>query len=174
MVRKKKEEMDIKIKIALISAIGVIIGALVSSPFFNNLYEDRPVIDISLGGLDTDLPFLELPKDDAGYYLQFVSRNRGDTDGKIVVTVQGENAQIRGNSNLDWTYERSVNFIIFPDPEPKTTSFYILPDENSEMFSITLTITDQNDKQYFQQINSISPTIVTYEKTETGYAYVRK
>lgn len=174
MARKKKDEMDIKIKIALISAVGVIIGALVSSPYFNSLYEDRPIVDVSLGGLDTELPFLELPKDDTGYYLQFVSRNRGDTDGKIVVTIQGENVQIRGNSNLDWNYERSVNFIIFSDPEPKTTSFYLLPDENIESFSIGLMVEDQIDKQYFQVINDISPTFVTYEKTETGYRYIQR
>ena len=144
------------------------------SPYFDSLYEDRPIVDISLGGLDTELPFLELPKDNEGYYLQFVSRNRGNTDGKIIVTIQGENAQIRGNPNLEWTYERSVNFIIFPIPEPKTTPFYVLPDENSQTFSIILTVTDQTDKQYFQQTNNISPTIVTYEKTEIGYRYIQQ
>lgn len=172
VVRKKKE--DIRIKLAVIAGGAVIIAALVGSPYFDSLYEDRPIVDVSLGNLDTDLPFLELPKDDEGYYLQFVSRNRGITDGKIIVTIQGENAQIRGNSNLEWTSERSVHFIIFPDPKPKTTSFYILPDENSQTFSIGLIVTDQTDKQFFQEINNISPTIITYEKTEIGYRFIQQ
>lgn len=174
MARKKKDEMDIRIKIALIGASGIILAGLFSSPYFDSLNEDRPIIDISLGGLGTDLPAKELPQDDEGYYLQFVSRNRGISDGKIIVTIQGENAQIRGNSNLEWTYERSVNFIIFPDPEPKTSSFYVMPDENTETFSIGLMVEDQTNKQFFQEINDISPTIVTYEKTDTGYVYIRK
>lgn len=172
MVRKKKE--DIRIKLAVIAGGAAIIAALVGSPYFDSLYADRPILDISLGGLETDLPLMELPKDDEGYYLQFVSRNRGNDDGRIIVTLRGENAQFRGNTNLEWTNERSVNFIIFPDPEPKKTPFYVLPDENSQTFSIELTVTDQTDKQYFQQLNSISPTKITYEKTEKGYRFIQK
>lgn len=172
MVRKKKE--DIRIKLAVIAGAVTIIAALVGSPYFDSLYNDRPIIDISLGGLDTNLPYGELPSDAAGYFLEFVSRNRGNDDGKIIVTLTGENAQIRGNVNLEWAYERSVNFIIFPDPVSKTTPFYVLPDENSQTFSIEILVTDQTDKQQFQKLNPISPTKITYEKTETGYRFIQE
>ncbi len=159
---------------ALIGGIAVVIAALVSSPYFDSLYKDRPIIDISLGGLDTDLPLQELPSDAGGYFLEFISRNRGNDDGKIIVTITGENAQIRGNVNLEWAYERSINFIIFPDPVSKKTPFYVLPDENSQTFSIEILATDQTDKQQFQKLNPISPTKVTYKKTETGYSFIQK
>lgn len=172
MARKKKE--DIRIKVALIGGIAVVIAALVSSPYFDSLYNDRPIIDISLGGLDTNRPLQELPSDAGGYFLELVSRNRGNDDGKIIVTITGENAQIRGNENLEWAYEHSVNFIIFPDPVSKITPFHVLPDENSQTFSIEILVTDQTDKQQFQKLNPISPTKVTYEKTETGYSFIQK
>lgn len=170
----KKKTTDIRIKVAAIGGTVAIIAALVGSPYFDSLYKDRPIIDISLGGLETELPFKELPSDPGGYLLDFVSRNRGNDDGKIVVTIVGENVKFRGNSNLEWAYEKSVNFIIFPDPVPRKTPFYVLPDENTQSFSIEIFVTDQNDRQQFQKINLISPTKITYEKTDTGYRYVQK
>lgn len=172
MVRKKTG--DIIIKAAIIGAIATIAAAFVNSPYFDSMYNDRPIIDISLGGLETELPFKELPSDAGGYFLEFVSRNRGNDDGKIIVTIIGENAQIRGNVNLEWSSNQFVNFIIFPDSESKKTPFYVLPDKNSQTFSIEIFATDQNDKQQFQKINNITPTKITYEKTETGYRYIQK
>ena len=81
----KKKPTDIRIKVAMIGAAAVVIAALFGSPFFDSLYKDRPIIDISFRGLETELPFKELPSDAGGYFLEFVSRNRGNDDGKIIV-----------------------------------------------------------------------------------------
>ncbi|MDH3853014.1 MAG: hypothetical protein OES23_01025 [Nitrosopumilus sp.] len=170
MARKKKE--DIRIKVGIIGGLAVIIAAFVGSPYFDSLYNDRPIVDISLAGLDSDILLNELQTDDEGYFLEFVSRNRGNDDGKIIVTLRGENVQIRGGG--EWAYEHSINFIIFPDPMPRKTVFHVLPDENSTFFSVELFVADQTDKQQFQKLNLISPTKIIFEKTDVGYKYVEK
>ena len=165
-----KKKQNVAVKVAVITAIGAIIAAFAGGPFLDTLYKEKPLIDISLGYLGTDLPHDELPKDDKGYYLQFVSRNRGNSDGNIVVTFIGNNAKIwAGNI---WEYKKIIPFIIFPDPQPQKTSFYIAPDEGTTSFTIEIIAEDQPEKHQFQKINLINPIKLTYEKTEEGYKRV--
>lgn len=169
MLGKKKEKpLDIKIKVAIIGAIGLVVAYAVSSPLTNTAYIDRPIVDISLGTGET-LPLEELQYDGTNYYVEMVMKNRGNGDGKITVTIIGENTDVSFIKNGPYQDFTQLNFVVFPDPESRTSKFYVKPHQEAEKFTIRLTAEKKSDASYFQELNLFIPTELTYEKSASKY-----
>ena len=169
MLGKKKEKpMDIKIKVAIIGAIALVAAFAISSPLANTAYIDRPIVDVSLG-TDETLLLDELQYDGTNYYVEIAMKNRGNSDGKISITITGENTDVSFNKNGPYQYFAQLNFVVFPDPESRMSKFYVQPHQEAENFTVLLTAEKKSDASYFQELNPFIPTELTYEKLEDRY-----
>lgn len=166
--KKKEKPMDIKIKVAIIGAIGLVTAYAISSPLANTAYLDRPIVDISLGTGET-LPMEELQHDGENYYAEIAMKNRGNSDGKISITITGENTDVSFNKNGPYQYFAQLSFVVFPDPESRTSKFYVQPHQDAEIFTVILAAEKKSDASYFQELNLFIPTVLTYEKIEDKY-----
>lgn len=144
--------MDVKIKIAVISAIAVIVAAALQGPLTNSMYQDRPIVDISLGKSDSSLPKKELQYDGTNYYVEFVMKNRGDSDGKIFVSVFGDNTDVSFIENGPYENFAQLSYVVIPNSEDKTSKFYLKPHENAQRIAVTLRAEKDTGAPYFQEI----------------------
>ena len=165
MARKKKQ--DLAITIAIIGAIGAIIAGYYQGPLADSQWKERPIADISLGS--KDLPNTVLQKQNDQYFVPIVLENRGKSDAKTVLVAYGTSTKVRIGEYGDWTYQYTLPFIIKPDPSTKIYPLYVLPDENTNSFTVTLSTQIADQPTPFQEINLFRPTSLTYEKTEDGY-----
>ena len=172
--KKKDKPMDIKLKIAIIVAAGAVAGGALQGPFMNSVYQDRPLVDISLGRSDGSLPAEELQFDGTNYYVEMAMRNRGLSDGKISVNVFGEGADVSFIENGPYQYFAQLGFVVFPDDETKISKFYVKPHEDVERFTLRMVAEDNTGSSYFQDINPFMPTELTFEKSENKYVLIDK
>ncbi len=168
---KRDKPLDVKVKVAIISAIATVAAFAISSPLANTAYIDRPIIDISLGMGDT-FPKKELQHDGTNYYVELAMKNRGKSDGKIFVTITGEGTDVSFIKNGPYQYFAQLSFVVFPDPETKTSKFYVRPDEDAERFSIRMKAEKDTSSSFFQDLNSFIPTELTYEKSGDKYILI--
>jgi len=169
----KKKSQDIRIKVAIIGAIGAIIAAYVGSPFLNSQYTERPIIDISFGANNT-YPKSELQNDSVGYYVDLFVDNRGKSDGKIILEVNATNAKVQLVPSLLWANDQSLRFTVPPTEVMKTHKIYVLPDSNATEISIQLHWQDVQDKPQFQEFNPNIPLELIYHKSGNAYKLVAK
>lgn len=172
--QKKNEPMDVKLKIAIIAALATIVAAALQGPLVNSLYQDRPVIDISLGKSDESLPEKELLRDGTNYYVEFAVRNRGNSDGKILLTVFGNNTKVSFIENGPYLDFAQLNYVVFPDKESKTSKFYLRPNEDAQRIALTLRTEKDTNASYFQELNTIIPLELTFEKLGDTYVLTDK
>ncbi len=174
MGKKKDKPMDVKIKVAIIGAIGLVAAYGISSPLADTAFQDRPLVDISLGKSDGSLPAEELQFDGTNYYVEMAMKNRGNSDGKIFVSVFGEGADVSFIENGPYEYFAQLSFVIFPDNETKTSKFYVKPHENADRVTVRMSAEDNTGSSYFQDVNLFMPTELTYEKSEDKYVLIDK
>ena len=174
MGKKKDKPMDVKIKVAIIGAIGLVAAYGISSPLADTAFQDRPLVDISLGKSDASLPAEELQFDGTNYYVEMAMKNRGNSDGKIFVSVFGEGADVSFIENGPYEYFAQLSFVIFPDNETKTSKFYVKPHENADRVTVRMSAEDNTGSSYFQDVNPFMPTKLTYEKSEDKYVLIDK
>jgi len=165
--------MDIKIKLALIAAIAVVAAGALQGPFVNSVYQDRPIVDISFGLKDI-LPSEELQHDGENFYVEFAMRNRGQSDGKVVVSIFGENMGISFNENGPFENTSQLDYVVFPNPEYKPGKFYVVPHEGAKRIALILTVEDNTPSSYFQELNTLIPLEITYEKSGDNYVLTDK
>lgn len=166
--------MDVKIKIAMITGLATVAAFAVGSPLANTMYIDRPLIDISLGKSDGSLPTEELQFDGINYYVEMTMRNRGQSDGKIFVSVFGDGVDVSFIDNGPYQYFAQLSFIAFPDNETMISKFYVKPHEDVEIFTVRISAEDNTGSSYFQDVNLFIPTELTYEKSEDKYVLIDK
>ena len=166
--------MDVKIKVAIIGAIALVAAYGISSPLTNTAYIDRPLVDVSLGRTDGSLPTEELQFDGTNYYVEIAMKNRGQSDGKIFVSVFGDGADVSFIENGPYQDFAQLSFVIFPDIETKASKFYVKPHEDAERLTVRISAEDDTGSSYFQDVNSFMPTEVTYEKSEDKYVMIDK
>lgn len=171
MARKNKAR-DTTIIVAIIGAIGLAVAGFYQGPLANTQYQNRPIIDVSFGGLGTNYPTTELERDETGYYTSIIMRNRGHDDGKITIIVQSTNAKIWSSFYKTWDYKQSAPFALMENSTLVPSKVYILPDENQNRFEISLLVEEPSDKQPFQKATLFRPTILTYEKSDEIYKLV--
>ena len=169
MGKKKDKPMDVKIKVAIIGAIALVAAYGISSPLTNTAYIDRPLVDVSLGRTDGSLPTEELQFDGTNYYVEIAMKNRGQSDGKIFVSVFGDGADVSFIENGPYQDFAQLSFVIFPDIETKTSKFYVKPHEDAERLNIRMSAEDDTGSSYFQDVNPFMPTELTYEKSGDKY-----
>jgi len=176
--KKKDKPMDIRLKVAIaggiIAAIGISTAGLLQGPFLDTAFQERPLVDISLGRADGSLPTEELQFDGTNYYVEMAVKNRGKSDGKIFVSVFGDGADVSFIENGPYQDFAQLSFVIFPDIETKTSKFYVIPHENAERFTVRMSAEDDTGSSYFQDVNSFMPTELTYEKSEDKYVLIDK
>lgn len=166
--------MDIRLKVAIIGAIALVAAYGISSPLANTAYIDRPLVDISLGQTDMSLPTEELQFDGTNYYVEFAMKNRGLSDGKIFISIFGDNADVSFIENGPYQEFAQLSYVVFPDDETKTSKFYVKPHEDAERLTIRISAEDDTGSSYFQDVNSFMPTEVTYEISEDKYVLTDK
>ncbi len=165
--------MDVKIKVAIIAAIGIVAAGALQGPFVNSVYQDRPVVDVSFGSKD-GLPIEELQHDGKNYYVEFTMGNRGQSDGKIFVSIFGDNADISFNENGPFQNFAQLSHVVFPDPETKKGKFYVKPHEDVNRIAFAMTVEKDTNASYFQELNTFIPLELTYEKSGDEYVLVDK
>lgn len=170
MARKKKQ--DVAITVAIIAAIAGIIGAYLQGPLADTQWKERPIVDASFGGLDTDLPKKELQRDEGGYYVEIALRNRGKSDGTVIFLIQGVNTDVWSSQSKTWSQQQSSLFTIFPDPQSRTIKVYVKPNDNSNTFTVQLIKQEPSDKPQFQEYKVFRPTELTYEKVGNVYTLI--
>jgi len=172
----RKKQQDLAIKLAIIAAAGTIIGAYLQGPLANNQWEKRPIVDMTLGdGQDYPKKLLQLDKD-GYYYVDILMRNRGQSDGKIQATVVAENATINFDKNEDFIYAKSLRYNIIPikNYTVAMTPLYIKPNENTQQFTITLSIISDSSPPAFQEINLMKPSKLIFTKSNNEYVILRQ
>lgn len=174
MGKKKDKPMDVRVKVAIIGAIGLVVAFGISSPITNTAYIDRPLVDVSLGQTDGSLPTEELQFDGTNYYVEIAMKNRGQSDGKIFVSIFGDGADVSFIENGPYQNFAQLSFVVFPDDETKTSKFYVKPHENVERLNIRMSAEDDTGSSYFQDVNPFMPTELTYEKSEDKYVLIDK
>ena len=166
--------MDVKLKIAIIAALGAVVAGALQGPLVNSLYQDRPVIDVSLGKSDGSLPAKELQHDGTNYYVEFAVRNRGNSDGKILLSIFGDNTKVSFIENGPYLDVAQLNYVVFPDKESKTSKFYLRPNEDAQRIAFTLRTEKDTSASYFQELNTIIPLELTFEKSGDDYILTDK
>lgn len=165
--------MDIRLKVAIIGAIGLVAAYGISSPLADTAFQDRPIVDISFGLKDI-LPSKELQHDGENYYVEFSIRNRGLSDGKIVISLFGDNVDISFNENGPFENTSQLDYVVFPNPEYKPGKFYVVPHEGAQRITLAMTVEDNTPSSYFQELNTFMPLKLTYEKSVDKYVLTDK
>lgn len=171
MVRKKKQ--DPRIAVAIIAAIAGITAAFVGGPFINTLWEDRPIVYLSLGW-ENEYPKEELQTDEIGYYVDIVLWNEGKTAGETIFVVSSSGAKIRLGKTSSWSYEQSLPFTVFPNASLRTYPIYVLPEENIDTFSIVFSVEEHNEVPLFQKLTIFRPTMLTFENQDGAYKLIER
>ncbi len=166
--------MDVKLKIAIIVTLGAVAAGALQGPFMNSVYQDRPIVDISLGRTDGSLPTEELQHDGKNYYVEFAMKNRGLSDGKIFVSIFGDNADVTFIENGPYQEFAQLSYVVFPNAETKISKFYLMPHDGMERFAFTLNAQKDTGASYFQELNTFIPLELTYEKSEDKYVLTDK
>lgn len=166
--------MDVKVKVAIISAIATVAAFAISSPLANTMYQDRPLVDISFGKTDESLPTKELQHDGQNYYVEFAMRNRGQSDGRILVSIFGDGADVSFHKNGPFQYFAQLSYVVFPDPETKLSKFYVKPHDGVERFTVRLNAEKDTGSSYFQDVNKFIPSELIYEKSSNKYVLIDK
>lgn len=174
MGKKKEKPMDVKLKIAIIVTLGAVAAGALQGPFMNSVYQDRPIVDISFGSQDGGLLSEELQHDGENYYVEFAMRNRGQSDGKIFVSIFGDNVDVSFNENGPYQEFAQLSHVIFPEPETKNGKFYVKPHEGAVRIAFTMTVEKDTNASYFQELNTFIPLELTYEKSEDKYVLIDK
>lgn len=171
--QKKDKPMDVKLKIAIIAALGIVTAGVLQGPFMNSVYEDRPIVDISFGSKD-GLPLDELQQDEKNYYVEFTMKNRGFSDGKIFVTIFGNNADVSFNENGPFQEFAQLSHVVFPDSKTKKGKLYVQPHDGIDRIILTMTVEKDTKASYFQELNTFIPLKITYEKSVDTYVLIDK
>ena len=174
MGKKKDKPMDVKLKIAIIVTLGAVAAGALQGPFMNSVYQDRPIVDISLGRTDGSLPTEELQHDGKNYYVEFAMKNRGLSDGKIFVSIFGDNADVTFIENGPYQEFAQLSYVVFPNAETKISKFYLMPHDGMERIAFTLNAQKDTGASYFQELNTFIPLELTYEKSEDKYVLTDK
>ena len=176
------KKRDTRITVAVIAAIGVIIGGYYEGYYGGPLaalqYKERSIVDVSLGNLGTtiDEPKSTLSQDSANeYYVDIVTRNRGSSDGVVNLTIQGTNVKIWDSNSKTWAYTQSGAFRIFGgNTTMQYIKTFIMPDAGINSFSLQLSATaPTNTDEPFANINLLTPTILTYQKSGNNFVLVQ-
>lgn len=173
MGKKKDKPMDVKLKIAIIVALGAVAAGALQGPFMNSVYQDRPIVDISFGSQD-GLPLEELQHDGENYYVEFAMKNRGQSDGKIFVSIFGDNVDVSFNENGPYQEFAQLSHVVFPEPETKKGKFYVKPHEGVDRIAFAMTVEKDTKASYFQELNKFIPLELTYEKSGGKYVLIDK
>ncbi|MCJ8306180.1 MAG: hypothetical protein HRU07_03920 [Nitrosopumilus sp.] len=169
-----KKQTDVKIKIAIITGIFIVIAyvasAYVGSPVMDTQWKERPIADFSFGNMD-GFPYEKLPVKNGQYYVDIVMINRGGSDAKLTLIIQGTNTKVRLGDVGDFNYQHMLPFTKKVS-STVTYPIYLIPDENTNQFTIQLSYEESDKIPMFQEINLFSPLLLTYEKTENGYVLI--
>ena len=171
--KKKDKPMDIRLKVAIVGAIGLVAAFGISSPLADTAFQDRPIVDISLGSGE-DLPTGELQYDGKNYYVEFAMKNRGNSDGRIFVSVFGDNTDVSFIENGPYQDFAQLSYVVIPNPEPKTSKFYLIPHDDVKRIAFTLRAEKDTGASYFQELNTLIPLELTYEKSEDKFVLTDK
>lgn len=172
--KKKEKPMDIRLKVAIIGAIALVAAYGISSPLANTAYIDRPLVDISLGRTDGSLPTEELQFDGTNYYVEFAMKNRGLSDGKIFISIFGDNTDVSFIENGPYQEFAQLSYVVFPNAETKISKFYLMPHDGMERIAFVLTAEKDTGASYFQELNTFIPLELTYEKSGDKYVLTDK
>ena len=170
----KKKQTDVKIKIAIITGIFIVIAyvasAYVGSPIMDTQWKERPIADFSFGNFE-DMSYEKLPFKNGQYYVDIVMINRGGSDAKLTLIVQGINTKVRMGSVGDFNYQHILPFTKKVS-STVTYSIYLIPDENTNQFTVQLSYEESNEVPIFQEINLFSPLSLTYEKIKDEFVLI--
>jgi len=173
----RKKQTDIKIKIAVITGLflfsAYVISAYIQSPLLDTQWQDRPIVYLSLGW-EQEYPNTELQTDEFGNYLDIVLWNEGKTAGKTIFVAKGFDAKIRVGKTSSWNYEQILPFTVLPDKNMRTYPIYVLPEENTDVFSIEFSVEETNEKPPFQELTIFRPTILTFENQNGTYKLIER
>ena len=171
---KKEKPMDVKVKVAIISALATVAAFAISSPLANTMYLDRPLVDISLGRTDGSLPADELQYDGQRHFVELAMKNRGQSDGKILISVFGEGVDVSFHKNGPFQNVAQLSYVVFPDPETKVSRFYVNPHDGIERFTVKINAEKDTGASYFQDVNKFIPLELTYERSGDKYNLIDK
>ena len=172
MARTKKQ--DAIITAAIIAGIFGTIAAYYQGPLADTQWKERPIIDISFGDLGKSYPKTQLQNDGTFYYLDILVRNRGQSDGKILVTIQGTGAKVNFDKSSNFDYQKVLPYTIRKLENYSTVypPVYIQPDENISTFTIEMFAVDNTPKPINQELNPFIPTRLTYKKIDSTFELI--
>lgn len=165
MNRKTKSRL-----LKIIPIIAIIVTAFLTLTNIGvSLWSERANVTMSFGQIDTIPRYL--PQDEHGYYSTIIVSNVGKDKASFDLVVYGNNTQVSSDGQ-NWGETTKISILPEPRPTPSVYHVYILPDSNSEMFTITLS---HNKPLFnFQQIDSVREVEITYKKDLVGnYMLVR-
>ena len=129
-----RKNSNTKIKIT-IAAILVAVGIGIAS--FSG-FESKTITSVSLGN-DREFPMKTLQSDAGTYYVDMIVETRGTDEASTIITVNGENAQVRIGTMTGWDYKHTLPFTTVPDAFQKKYPLYVNPDDNTS-FTIMLSL----------------------------------
>ncbi len=101
-------------------------------------------------------------------------KNRGLSDGKIFVSIFGDNADVSFIENGPYQEFAQLNHVVFPDSETKKGKLYVQPHEGTDKITLAMTVEKDTKASYFQELNTFIPMEMTFEKSENKYVLVDK
>ena len=174
----KKKEIDVKIKIAVISGIFLVaaygISAYLQSPLADTQYQERPIIGVSFKDwTNYKYPKELLEYDGTNYFIYILADNKGNSKGKIFVTVTSTNAKVSFFKNEEYSYQVSLHYSVKPIANFTilTPPIFIKPEQNST-FSVKVSIKNSLGQNPFQEFDPFIPLSLTYEYTDEGFKII--
>ena len=153
-VARKNSNTKIKIAIAaLLVAVGIGIASF-------SEFESKTTTSVSLGN-DREFPMKTLQSDAGTYYVDMIVETRGTEEASTIITVNGENAQVRVGTMTGWNYKHTLPFTTIPDAFQKKYPLYVNPDDDTS-FTIMLSLETPEDLES-HEIELHHPSILTFE-----------
>ena len=158
---KRKNKSRLVTIIPIITIVGLF---LTVTDVGVSIWKERANVSISFGNIDEISEFLREDYFD-GFYSEIKVSNFGNDIAKFDLIVEGENAQIKFEKQ-EWGETAKLSVSVNPEIRNGVFKIYILPDENSETFTIKLLT--KNPSITFQQIEQNGNQELTYKRTPEG------
>lgn len=151
-----------------VTIIAAIIAAVIGSGILvvNDQYQRRAVVDYSFGG-EKGYPHYELtPTIDLGTVeVPALFKNRGESDGKILLILTADEAGVLDSSGQ---FSSSASRVVESkaDGQWRLTNFYVKPDPEALFFKLFLS---GEGESTFAQAKPESPVTLAYIKSGNNY-----
>lgn len=154
-----------KIKIAAIVVPSIIVLALgIGIP----IWQERPIVEYSFSNPRVNYDVIKSDHD--YYYFDIKMTNTGQTNGNVLLTVVGKNAQVSFDKKA-WENQDQEWYLVHPNKSEKFGPIHVIPNMDSDTFALEL-MAKNVEKYTFQDLTPLTPVKLTYKLSDGRYMLI--